>query len=142
MLNGGVEARLAARLLGGEFADVLAAYLFGSEAEGRSHSQSDVDVAVLLDRSCHPSVRERFERRLALMSKLASALPGRTLDLVVLDDLPPLFVRYIVTQGRRIHCSAPGADHAFVRDVQLRAADIEPFLRRMQSIKLEGLRSR
>lgn len=32
-------------------ADVVSAYLFGSHAEIRAHRDSDVDVAVLLDRS-------------------------------------------------------------------------------------------
>lgn len=47
----------------GEHAEaaILSAYLFGSHAAGRAHRESDVDVAVLLDRSHYPSVRERAE---------------------------------------------------------------------------------
>jgi len=41
--------------------DVIAAYLFGSQATGRARAGSDVDVAVLLDEE--DSVA-RFERRL------------------------------------------------------------------------------
>jgi hypothetical protein len=44
-----------------------------------------------------------------------------------------------VTTGRRIYCSDPDLDHAFVRDVQLRAADLEPFLRRTRARKLASL---
>jgi hypothetical protein len=33
----------------------------------------------------------------------------------------------------------PAAEHAFRRDVQLRAADLEPFLRRARARKLEVL---
>jgi hypothetical protein len=36
-------------------------------------------------------------------------------------------------------CSDPEADHAFRRDSQLRAADLEPFLRRARALKLEAL---
>jgi hypothetical protein len=32
----------------------------------------------------------------------------------------------------------PEADHAYVRDAQLRAADVEPFLRRMRRIELDA----
>jgi hypothetical protein len=46
----------------------------------------------------------------------------------------------IVTRGVRLHCSDPELDHAFVRDVQLRATDLAPFLRRMREIKLEAIK--
>jgi hypothetical protein len=36
--------------------------------------------------------------------------------------------RHIVTTGRRVYCRHAEADRALVRDVQLRAADPEPFL--------------
>jgi hypothetical protein len=58
---------------------------------------------------------------------------------VVLNDAPPSFGRHIVTRGRRVSCADPEADDAFRRDVQLRAADLEPFLRRMRRLKLEAL---
>lgn len=39
---------------------VLAAYLFGSRAEARTHRQSDVDVGLLFDRAAFPN---RYRRR-------------------------------------------------------------------------------
>lgn len=48
--------------------------------------------------------------------------------------------RAIVTRGRRFFCADCEADHAFVRDAQLRAADLDPFLRRRRKIKLSALR--
>jgi len=135
-----LESTLTERFAAPEFADVPAAYLYGSAAEGRMHAESDVDLAVLLDRRLHPSERERFERRLSLMAALASAVGSRDLDLVVLNDLPPLFARRIVIHGKRIHCADPERVRGFERDVQLLAADLEPFLRRMQQIKLDGVR--
>jgi hypothetical protein len=42
-------------------------------------------------------------------------------------------------RGRRLLCVDAEADHAFVRDVQLRAADLEPFLRRTRRLKLQAL---
>jgi hypothetical protein len=58
---------------------------------------------------------------------------------VVLNDAPPLLSRRIVTERRRVFCSDEEGDHAFVRDIQLRAADVQPFLERMQRLKLEAL---
>ena len=133
-------ARIREVLSGTPLPGVVSAYLFGSEAEGRSHRESDVDVGVLLDRSVFPSSRDRFEKRLALISDFERGLKGRMVDVVILNDAPPQLARHVVTRGRRIHCSDPEADHAFLRDVQLRAADIEPFLRRMRMIKLRSIR--
>jgi predicted nucleotidyltransferase len=126
-------------LLQEEGTALVSAYLFGSEAEGRAHAESDVDLAVLVrrDRCADPAVR--FEYRLALAARLAAALGGRTLDLIVLNDVPALLARHIVTRGLRLVCTDAQADHAFVRDAQLRAADLEPFVRRMRRIKLERI---
>jgi predicted nucleotidyltransferase len=121
-----------------EGSDLISAYLFGSEAEDRAQPESDVDLGVLLAaRFADPALR--FEHRLALSARLGSGFGSRNLDLVVLNDAPPLLARHIVTRGRRLVCTDPEADHAFVRDVQLRAADLEPFVRRMRRIKLERM---
>lgn len=118
---------------------MISAYLFGSEAEGRAHRESDVDLGVLLPRDRFPDPARRFEHRLTLSSRLSEGLGSRVLDLVILNDTPPLLARHIVTKGHRLLCTDPEADHAFVRDAQLRAADIEPFVRRMRQIKLERM---
>jgi len=44
-----------------------------------------------------------------------------------------------VATGLRLLCTDLEADHAFVQDVQLRAADLEPFLRRMRRLKLNAI---
>jgi predicted nucleotidyltransferase len=117
---------------------IVSVYLFGSQAEGRAHRESDVDVGVLLDRAVFPAGRERFAERVRLAAALGSG-PRHPVDVVVLNDAPPLLGRRIVTEGLRIHCADAEADHAYVRDVQLRAADLEPFLRRMRAITLDAL---
>ncbi len=118
---------------------VLSAYLFGSHASAAAHRESDVDVGVLLDRRRHPTASARFERKLLLFGELSRALPGMELDIVVLNDAPPGLARRIVLDGRRLSCSDPESDHAFRRDAQLRAADLEPFLRRARMQKLSAL---
>lgn len=62
------------------------------------------------------------------------------MDVVVLNDAPPLLGRRVVTQGRRLLCRDEAAGFAYVRDVQLRAADLEPWLRRMREVKLRAIR--
>lgn len=118
--------------------ELISAYLFGSYSVGRAHRESDVDLGVLLRHSQYPTARERFEAGCRLVALLQPAL-GREIDLVVLNDAPPLLAKRIVTAGRRVFCSDTDADHAFVRDVQLRAADVAPFLRRTQRLKLAAI---
>jgi hypothetical protein len=119
---------------------VVSAYLFGSRAEGRAHRESDVDVGVLLDRRVYPTKRERFEARLKLIGALGSCLKRDDVDLVVLNDASPEIGARVVSGGARVFCKQEEKDHAFVRDVQLLAADIKPFLERMRRIKLEAIR--
>jgi predicted nucleotidyltransferase len=118
---------------------VVSAYLFGSFAEGREHRESDVDVGVLLDWSRCPTARDRFERRIELISDLIAALHFNEVDVVILNDAPPLLGRKIVTGGTRVFAADLRGDLDYVRDVQLRAADLEPWLRRMARRKLEAL---
>ena len=67
---------------------VVAASLFGSQAAGKAGPLSDVDVAVWLDPRLSDS--ERFRLRLELIGRAASALRTNEVDLVVLNDAPPL----------------------------------------------------
>lgn len=121
-------------------AGLVSLYLFGSHAESRSHRESDVDVGVLLDRRLFGTPRARFDERLRLIADLGDALDRNDVDVVILNDVPPGFGARIATRGLRLYCSDPEAAHAFVRDVQLRAADLVPFLRKMRELKLEALK--
>ncbi|TMA29695.1 MAG: nucleotidyltransferase domain-containing protein [Deltaproteobacteria bacterium] len=134
-----VADALTAALADASAPDVASAYLFGSIAEHRAHRESDVDIGVLLAWASHPTRAARFDAGIRLAGRLQGAL-GATVDLVVLNDAPPLLGRHVVAKGRRIHCRDAAADHAYVRDVQIRAADLEPWLRRMRELKLRALR--
>jgi predicted nucleotidyltransferase len=135
-----LEDQLAAALRA--WPGIVSAYLFGSFAEGRPHAESDVDVGVLLDRAEYPASAERFEARIRLASRLEHDLAPRQPDVVILNDAPPPLAARIVSTGLRIICLDPGFDHAFRRDIQLRAADLAPFLRRARSMKLRAILDR
>ena len=121
---------------------VASAYLFGSHAEGRAHRESDVDVGVLLRWDRHPTASERFEMRIGIGSDLIAVTHNNEVDVVILNDAPPLLGRKIIYDGIRVFLGDPEADHAYVRDVQIKAADMEPWLRWTRKLKLEALARR
>lgn len=84
-LGGTARARLAASL---DQEGVVAALLFGSRATGRPGPLSDVDVAVWLDPGLDPG--GRLDARLRLAAAASAALGAEDVDLVVLNDSPPL----------------------------------------------------
>jgi uncharacterized protein len=66
---------------------VAAAYIFGSQARGNAGPLSDIDIGVWASPGLDP--RQRFSLRLKLAGAAEQAL-GREVDLVLLDDAPPL----------------------------------------------------
>ncbi len=120
-------------------AGVVAAYLHGSTARSMRHKDSDVDIGVLVDRETHPNQRQRSELRLRLASELVAALRINDVDVVVLNDVPPGLAARIVLDGTLLMMSDAEKAHAFTRDIQLRRADLAPFLRRTDRLKREAL---
>lgn len=119
---------------------VVSARLFGSHSEGRAHRESDVDVAVLLDRGLHPRRLDRSNVRVDLTGALIGLLHHNEVDVVVLNDAPPLFARRILHEGIPVVVADEGSDRAFGDLVRSRAADLQPWLTRMGRLKLEALR--
>jgi predicted nucleotidyltransferase len=117
---------------------LVSAYLFGSTATGRDHADSDVDVAVLVDRTTHPTPADRFELRLTAIATLRRAA-GREVDLVILNDAPPQLARRIMVEGERLLVLDSQQELAHLRVVRSRAADLEPFLRRTRAVKLQAI---
>lgn len=117
---------------------MAAAYLFGSRSLGR-HWDRILGLALLLDPERHPDPVRRSELLEQLAPELAELTGETRLDLVVLNDTPPLTARKIVREGRRLACPLCAVDRSFVRDVQVRAIDVEAFLRRPRRPRLEAV---
>jgi predicted nucleotidyltransferase len=70
-------ARLASRFQAMRLPGIVSVHLFGSVAHDRGHRESDVDVAVLVDRALYPSSRERFNLRVRLAASCQAPSDGQ-----------------------------------------------------------------
>lgn len=86
-----------------QFPEALAIYLFGSQVDGTTHSNSDCDLAVLLpfDASSASDPWRWIEATQAIAGRIGC----ERLDLIDLRKSSTVFSMQIVQSGKRIHCS-------------------------------------
>jgi predicted nucleotidyltransferase len=80
--------------------EVVSALLFGSQATGRASALSDVDVAVWLDASLDRSAYR--DLTLQLMGEASEALRTDEVQVVILNDAPPLLAHRAIRDGIRL----------------------------------------
>jgi len=85
-----------------DFPQVIAAYLFGSQAAGRPTPLSDVDVGILLIDGL-PDM-ESFRIEMTLQGELAKIFKTSRIDLVVLNRAP-LPLKFSATSGKLLFCN-------------------------------------
>lgn len=90
-------------------ADVVFAYLFGSQSTGKAGPRSDIDVAVYL----RDDGVDAFETRLRLAGVLARAIGTDALDVVVLNTAPLSLAGRILTTRRVLVDHQPHQRHLF-----------------------------
>jgi len=82
--------------------EVLVAYLFGSQARGRPTPISDVDFAVLLSEAVP---RESYlDYRIALMQELTRIFRSDEVQVVILNQAPPLLAYKVIVEGKPLFC--------------------------------------
>jgi predicted nucleotidyltransferase len=80
--------------------EILDAYLFGSAATGTAQAHSDVDVAVFLR---EPRLAaSAFGYAADLTAQLMRALGTNRVDVVILNEAPPLLYHRVLRDGVRI----------------------------------------
>ena len=80
---------------------VQVAYLFGSRATGRARPDSDVDLAVLWGEDVPSS--DYFPRRLELIGATMEAFRTDDVDVVVLNEAPPLLAVEVLREGHLLY---------------------------------------
>jgi predicted nucleotidyltransferase len=98
MIDASLLAKLRAHLA--PRTEVLEAYLFGSAATGSTQPHSDVDVAVYL--SDPRPLPSRFGYAADLTTDLMRALGTDRVDVVILNEAPPLLYHRVLRDGARI----------------------------------------
>ena len=85
--------------------DIELLILFGSHVSGKTHPESDVDVAVKFVKSIEGTEISKLE----LICRLNDILDGKNIDLVVLtSDTEPLLLYEIFFNGRPLYERFPG----------------------------------
>jgi predicted nucleotidyltransferase len=81
---------------------VIFAYLFGSQAKRKVGKLSDIDIAVFLDEKISP--QKYFNIKLKLIGEFMDFFKTNDIDVVVLNEAPPLLAHRILKEGKIIFC--------------------------------------
>jgi len=82
---------------------ISALFLFGSIAKGELHPLSDLDIAVLIDKSF--SKNELFSIHLEIIGEVLELLSINEVDVQLLNTAPPRFAHNILSTGKLVFCN-------------------------------------
>ncbi|MCD6094080.1 MAG: nucleotidyltransferase domain-containing protein [Candidatus Omnitrophica bacterium] len=118
-------------------ADVLFAYLFGSLAEDREYSESDIDIAVYLKSGAMEYFLKKDKQ---ILGELALCLHRDDVDLHILNVTPLLLQFEIISQGKIIFCRDEQARVDFETDVLYRYFDMKPFFDEQRELTMQAIK--
>ena len=78
--------------------EILDAYLFGSQARGEARTLSDIDVAVFIDEDLVEPGRYGYDAE--LITDLMTELGTNDIDVVLLNQAPPLLYHRVLRDGK------------------------------------------
>jgi len=81
---------------------VVLAYIFGSAAKKELTKLSDIDFAVVLDKTISQS--KYYKIRLFLLDRLGRIIKNKPLDVAILNNASPLLTQLVILQGKVIFC--------------------------------------
>lgn len=108
------------------YPSITLAILFGSMAQDRNRTDSDLDIAVA---SSTPLITQTH---IAIVEDLALAV-GRPVDLIDLDQTHNPLLQQILTKGRRILCHDRSHYAELILRMVYEEADVMPYYRRILS---------
>lgn len=105
---------------------VVFAYLFGSQTNNKTGPLSDVDIAVYFDENIERG--EQFDVKLKLIGDISDKLKRDDIDVVVLNEAPPLISHRILKEGQSIFCQDKKKQLGYEVKAVLKYLDWKPFL--------------
>lgn len=117
----------------------MEAYLFGSRARGDSHAASDIDVAVYTDSACMPD--SPFGYQSELTAALMSALQANDIDVLLLNNAPPLLYHRVLRDGIRLFARRLAETTSREARALSRYCDYLPQLRKIEAAQRARLAS-
>ena len=81
--------------------DVILAYLFGSEAKGTSHQESDVDIGVLFDKKAQ--LKDYLKKEGKLIEFFSEIFIEREINIVNLNIAPSLLKQVAILEGSLLY---------------------------------------
>jgi hypothetical protein len=119
-------------------AEIVVAYLYGSQARGQANPLSDVDFAVLL--GGQPDSGQCLDARLKLVGDLEQLLHTNDVDVAILNQTPPALSYRVLRDGQLLYCR----DRDQMISFRVRAIneylDFKPILERHERAIIEKAR--
>jgi len=79
---------------------VVLAYLFGSEARGTSHKESDVDIGILFAKKVNSQDYLNLEGK--LIELFSKVYPGKEINIVNFNIASPLLKQSAILEGKQV----------------------------------------
>ena len=120
---------------------VIAAYLFGSVASGRTTPLSDVDIALLVDEAQFQK-SERLKFELIVEEQIAQHCGIGRCDVRVINDAPVIIRGEVITNGILLFCMDEDARVEFETRTLAEYFDFIPLVEAVSKAYLEQIRER
>ena len=91
--------------------EIIVSYLLGSQGSGTGSPLSDIDIGILVDKIM--AVEKTYGYRAELSAELISCLKNNQVDVVILNEAPPLLAHRVVRDGIILHCKSESERTAF-----------------------------
>lgn len=105
-------------------AEIVLAYLFGSQATGRVSPMSDIDIAILFRDDL--SVSGRFRLQLRLISAIGEILQRNDIDVANLNSSDVVLRYQVLKKGKLLYCANHAKKNEFFVDTLCEYFDAEP----------------
>lgn len=111
--------------------DIKLIYIFGSYAKGKNDKNSDLDIAVLLEKDYNIS------DKLSLIGDFIDIFKREDIDLVILNDVNSVLEHQVIKYGKLVYMENEDIKVNYEVRVLKEYMDMEPFRRtQMEYIKL------